>query len=276
MLGSIDGQQGILMAERTAFATESLQVLKAFHAAIQRVNNLGDNDIYRWYLASSGVGTQGQDQSNASDLKLNLIWPCTAQHIKKYSDQILRMVTETPEVYRNHIRPYMQAKKEGGSLNWVYNILEGRTEQEDVIFRDPGQHGQDEGFLMLPDLNWDRKSMGSLHLLALINRRDILSLRDLSKRYLPWLRYVRKRILEETVRMYPELEEDQLKLYVHCKFLVIWSTVFRARLIDTRPTDLLPLPYPCCQCDAGSRCHTGHWEGIRFGEYHLSVGDHVR
>ncbi|BCR92424.1 putative mRNA decapping hydrolase [Aspergillus chevalieri] len=215
MLGSIDGQQGILIAERTAFATESLQVLKAFHAAIQRVNNLGDNDIYRWYLASSGPDTQGQDQSNASDLKLNLIWPCTAQHIKKYSDQILRMVTETPEIHRNHIRPYMQAKKEGGSLNWVYNILEGRTEQEDVIFRDPGQHGQDEGFLMLPDLNWDRKSMGSLHLLALVNRRDIMSLRDLSKRHLPWLRYVRKRILEETVRMYPELEEDQLKLYVH-------------------------------------------------------------
>lgn len=221
MLGSIDGQQGILIAERTAFATESLEVLKAFHAAIQRVNNLGDNDIYRWYLASSGVDTQGQDQSNASDLKLNLIWPCTAQHIKKYSDQILRMVTETPETYRNYTRPYMQAKKEGGGLNWVYNILEGRTEQEDVIFRDPGQHGQDEGFLMLPDLNWDRKSMVSLHLLALVNRRDILSLRDLSRQHLPWLRYVRKRILEETVRMYPDLEEDQLKLYVHCKWLTI-------------------------------------------------------
>ena len=276
MLGSIDGQQGILIAERTAFATESLQVLKAFHSAIQRVNNLGDNDIYRWYLASSGADTQDQDQSNANDLKLNLIWPCTAQHIKKYSDQILRMVTETPEIYRNHIRPYMQAKKEGGSLNWVYNILEGRTEQEDVIFRDPGQHGQDEGFLMLPDLNWDRKSMGSLHLLALVNRRDILSLRDLSKRHLPWLRYVRKRILEETVRMYPELEEDQLKLYVHCKWLVIRSTVSEARLIVTRPTDLLPFPYPCGQCDVGSRCHAGYWKSFRVGEYHISAGDHVR
>lgn len=221
MLGSIDGKQGILIAERTAFATESLEVLKAFHAAIQRVNNLGDNDIYRWYLASSGDGkeTNGKDQGNTSDLKLNLIWPCTAQHIKKYSDQILRMVTETPEIYRDYIRPFMKAKKEGGSLNWVYNILEGRTEQEDVIFRDPGQqeHGPDEGFLMLPDLNWDRKTMGSMHLLALVFRRDIWSLRDLTKRDLPWLRYVRKRVLEETVRLYPELEEDQLKLYVHCK-----------------------------------------------------------
>ena len=215
MLGTIQGNQGILIAERAAFATESLQVLQAFHAAITRVNNLGDNDIYRWYLASSDVGEQ--DQEHASDLKLNLIWPCTAQHIKKYSDQALRMVTEAPEIYRDYIRPHMSAKREEGRLNWVFNILEGRTEQEDVITRDPGQHGPEDGFLMLPDLNWDRKTMGSLHLLALVQRRDIWSLRDLTKRHIPWLRYLRQRILEATVIMYPDLEKDQLKLYVHCK-----------------------------------------------------------
>lgn len=215
MLGTIQQKQGILIAERAAFATESLQVLQAFHAAITRVNNLGDNDIYRWYLASSGVGEQ--DQEHASDLKLNLIWPCTEQHIKKYSDQALRMVTEAPEIYRDYIRPHMSAKREEGRLNWVFNILEGRTEQEDVITRDPGQHGPEDGFLMLPDLNWDRKTMGSLHLLALVHRRDIWSLRDLTKRHIPWLRYLQQRILEATVNMYPDLEQDQLKLYVHCK-----------------------------------------------------------
>lgn len=215
MFGSIDGKQGILTAERAAFTTESLEVLRAFHAAIRQVNNLGDNDIYRWYLASSGSGNSGDDLP--SDLKLNLIWPCTEQHIRKYSDQILRMVTETPEVYRDYIRPYMSTKREEGRLNWVFNILEGRTEQEDVILRDPGQNGPEDGFLMLPDLNWDRKTMGSLHLLALVHRRDIWSLRDLTKRHIPWLQYLRQRILEATVNMYPDLEQDQLKLYVHCE-----------------------------------------------------------
>jgi hypothetical protein len=33
-----------------------------------------------------------------------------------------------------------QMKREEGRLNWVFNILEGRTEQEDVIMRDEG-HG---------------------------------------------------------------------------------------------------------------------------------------
>ncbi|BDD55755.1 hypothetical protein MPDQ_007335 [Monascus purpureus] len=210
LLGSIDGKQGILIAERAAFATESLQVLKAFHSSISRISNLGDNDIYRWYLASSAAGADGQPP----DLKINIIWPCTEQHIKKYSAQKVRMVTETPEIYRGYVRPYMKAKREEGRLNWVFNILEGRTEQEDVILKDSG-HGPDDGFLMLPDLNWDRKTIGSLHLLALVERRDIWSLRDLSKRHIPWLRYLRQRLLEATVKMYPELEQDQIKLYVH-------------------------------------------------------------
>ncbi|CAI7666881.1 unnamed protein product [Penicillium discolor] len=218
LLGTIDNTQGILVAERTAFATESLAILQAFHAAITRINNLGDNDIYRWYLASSNGHNNDPTPAEAAnpqqDLKLNLIWPCTARHIKKYSDQQLRMVTETAEIYRTHVRPYMHAKREEGQLGWVFNILEGRTEQEDVILRDEG-HGPEDGFLMLPDLNWDRKSLGSLHLLALVQRRDIWSLRDLKRSFVPWLKYLRGRVLEATVSMYPGLEEDQIKLYVH-------------------------------------------------------------
>lgn len=157
-----------------------------------------------------------------ADLKLNLIWPCTEQHIRKYSSQVLRVVTETPAIYSTHVRPYMQAKREEGRLNWVFNILEGRTEQEDVMMRDG--EGED-AFLVLPDLNWDRKTMGSLHLLGLVQRRDIWSLRDLKKRHLPWLRFLRKRLLEGAVAVFPELEVDQLKLYVHCTFPFFFSAL---------------------------------------------------
>ena len=237
MLGDIDGQQGLLIAERAAFATESLKVLQAFHAAITRVKNLGDNDIYRWYMASSGPSN---GHVPISDLKLNLIWPCTEQHIKKYSSQPVRMVTETPEIYRNYVRPYMNKKREEGRLNWVFNILEGRTEQEDVILRDTS-HGPQDGFLVLPDLNWDRKTMGSLHLLALVERRDIWSLRDLRKHHIPWLQYLRRRLLEATVKMFPELEVDQLKLYVHCKHS--WALLSFRNVDDRYKFELTRLIY---------------------------------
>jgi len=37
----------------------------------------------------------------------------------------------------------------------------------------------------------------------------------LKKKHIPWLKEMKAKILEATVKTYPELEEDQLKLYVH-------------------------------------------------------------
>ncbi|OJD19396.1 hypothetical protein AJ78_00666 [Emergomyces pasteurianus Ep9510] len=206
ILGFIDDAPGILIVERAAFVSDS-DSIKAMHAALTNVANLGANDIYRWYLASTG-----RNHVSPPDLKLNLIWPCTEQHILKYSAQNVRMVTETPEIYANYVRAYMQSKREGGRLNWVYNIIEGRKEQEDVIVRvsDP-----DEGFLLLPDLNWDRKTLGTLRLLCLVERRDIWSLRDLKKKHILWLKHMRAKVLDGVVKVYPQLERDQLKLYLH-------------------------------------------------------------
>ncbi|KAL9047095.1 MAG: hypothetical protein Q9214_000243 [Letrouitia sp. 1 TL-2023] len=210
LLGSIDDKSALLTAERAAFPSDT-QTLESFHKGIQKVNNLGANDIYRWYLASSTSG-----ETLPPDLKLNLIYPCTDQHIKKYSPQGVRMVTETPDFYKDHVRPYMQKKRDEGRLNWVFNIIEGRTEQKDVILRDSGEGANpDDGFLMLPDLNWDRKTLSSLHMLGLVERRDIWSLRDLKKSHVGWLKHMREKLLEATVKVYPGVERDQLKLYIH-------------------------------------------------------------
>lgn len=149
------------------------------------------------------------------DLKINLIYPCTETHVKKYSKQGVRMVIETQQIYAEKIRPYMIEKREQGRLNWVWNIIDGKTEVEDVIYRTPQGRDGEEGFLLLPDLNWDRKTMESLHLLGLVERRDIWSLRDLKKKHIPWLRHMKGKFIEATTSTYAGLERDQLKLYVH-------------------------------------------------------------
>ncbi|MCJ1423007.1 hypothetical protein MMC29_000888 [Sticta canariensis] len=186
--------------------------MELFQTSLVNITNLGDNDIYRWYLAS--LSHAAADDS--PDLKLTLISPCAELHIKKYSPQLLRMVTETPKIYQERVRPYMQNKREEGRLNWVFNILEGRTEQQDVMLRDPGQGGNpDGGFLLLPDFNWDRKTLTSLRLLALVERRDLWSLRDLRKSHVEWLKDMREKILDATIKLYSEIDKDMLKLYVH-------------------------------------------------------------
>ncbi len=245
LLGSIRSQPALLTLERAAFPTDP-SVIRTFLSGISNTTNLGANDIYRWYMASHSHGSQAPsengDAASPPDLKLNLIYPCTPAHIKKYSPQPLRMVTETATIYAQYIQPFMRRKREEGRLNWVFNIIEGRTEQEDVILRehssrttgsegDGEEKGDQEGFLLLPDLNWDRTTMGSLHLLALVERRDIWSLRDLRKRHVPWLKAMREKILGAAVRIYGHagVEEDMLKLYVHCMYIHL---------------PLLPLPLP--------------------------------
>ncbi|KUJ16228.1 scavenger mRNA decapping enzyme, partial [Mollisia scopiformis] len=214
LYGTIDSSPAILILERAPFPT-SETYLSQLPSTLSSIKNLGANDVYFWYLANSSPYTSDGQPADFADLKINLIYPCTEQHVKKYSKQGVRMVVETPEIYREHVRPYMLSKREQGRLNWVWNIIDGEAEVEDVIYRTPRGRDGDEGFLLTPDLNWDRKTMEGLHLLGLVERRDIWSLRDLKKKHIPWLRHMREKLLQATVKTYPELEEDQLKLYVH-------------------------------------------------------------
>jgi len=216
LLGTINSENALLTLERAAFPPSS-ETITVLHSTIANVKNLGANDIYAWYLANI------QPSVSTPDLKINLVYPCTAAHIKKYSPQTTRVVTETPSIYRDYVRPYMQRKREEGRLNWVYNIVEGRTEQEDVILRQPTELGHDrEGFLLLPDMNWDRKTMGSLRILGLVERRDLWSLRDLRRGDVGWLRRMIEKIEESVEKIYG-VDRDTLKLYVHCECLFVTS-----------------------------------------------------
>ena len=211
MLGTIHSKPAIFIAERAAFPADP-SYLAAFAPSLIHVKNNLFNDIYGSFLASTAA-------SEHHDIKIDLIWPCTEQHIKKYSTQGLRIITETSQIYTEHVRPFMQEKREAGRLNWVYNILEGRKEQEDIIYREQGE----EGFVAIPDLNWDRKTTTSLHVLAIVERRDIWSVRDLQKGHIIWLKHMREKLLNATCKIYPDVERDQLKLYFHCKLSLLHS-----------------------------------------------------
>ncbi|KAL7937890.1 HIT-like domain-containing protein [Trichoderma chlorosporum] len=222
--GTIDNEPAVMVVERATFPSSEVY-LAGLPSSLARLRNLGANDIYAWSMARTGPvesevkpdGDNGHENGVDffADLKINLIYPCTEAHVKKYSKQGVRFVTETPEIYKNHIRPFMQQKREQGRLNWVFNIIEGRTEVEDVIYRTKLGEAGDEGFLLLPDLNWDRKTLEGLHLLALVERRDIWSLRDLKKKHIPWLQHIKSKVVSATTQTYPSVEENQLKLYVH-------------------------------------------------------------
>ncbi|TID25838.1 scavenger mRNA decapping enzyme [Venturia nashicola] len=208
LLGYISSKPALLLVERAPFSS-NIPHLSSLATSLSSLTNLSNNDIYFWYMASTKSRTE--DKSQPDNLKINLIFPCTEKHVKKYSQQGLRWVVETPQIYKDHVRPYMQKQRDAGRLDWIFNIIQGRAEQEDILYR---EHGE-EGFLVSPDLNWDRKTMTSLHLLALVERRDIWSLRDLTPNHVTWLKHMRQKIMNAATKVYPELDQDQLKLYVH-------------------------------------------------------------
>lgn len=70
------------------------------------------------------------------------------QHIKKYSVQETRLVRETPELYERVVKPYI-ASLAPSTISWVYNILDGTAEAENVLHRDDDV---ETGFVLTPDL----------------------------------------------------------------------------------------------------------------------------
>ncbi|KAH6659221.1 HIT-like domain-containing protein [Truncatella angustata] len=214
LYGHVENQPALLVLERAPFP-DAPEYLSALPANLRSLTNLGNNDIYSWFLGSGGPVLQEDGRDKFADYKIDLVCPCTDKHIKKHSKQGHRLVTETPEIYRDKVRPYMQTNRDEGRLNWVYNIIEGRKEAEDVIYRTPLGRDGDEGFLMLPNLHWDRETIEALHLLGIVERRDLWSLRDLKKKHIQWLKHMRAKMIDATVQKYPQIEQDQLKLFFH-------------------------------------------------------------
>lgn len=69
----------------------------------------------------------------------------------------------------------------------MYNILEHKSESERIVFEDVDP---DNGFIMVPDLKWSGE-IDTLYLLAISNKRNIKSLRDLTQEHLPLLKNIK-------------------------------------------------------------------------------------
>lgn len=101
----------------------------------------------------------------------------------------------------------------------VYNILNHVTEADQILFEDPSPTS---GYVLLPDMKWDRKTLSSLYLVAIVHSREIRSLRDLRKAHIPLLNSIKR----EAARVVKEkwgVQTRGLRFYIHyqpsyCKY----------------------------------------------------------
>lgn len=96
-------------------------------------------------------------------------------------------------------------------FQWVYNILDHKKESERIIFEDPCKK---LGFILLPDLKWDGKTVETFYGLAIVHQLNLKSLRSLTAEHLPLLRNIQTKGVAAIQDKYG-LEESQLRIYLH-------------------------------------------------------------
>lgn len=109
---------------------------------------------------------------------------------------------ETYEEYLEFISKYKSERDQ-----WIYNILDGKEEQDHIIY-------QDEFVVIIPDYKWNKKDMNKLHILTLPKDKSLRSIRSLDSSHIDLLNHCKNKTLEVIKNIY-KINSDTLKMYFH-------------------------------------------------------------
>lgn len=204
ILGSIKNEHAIVTIEKSAFGVDDASSFNLDNV-VESIKLINNNDIYFWSLANLA-----QNIETNPGAKVNMIYPATETHIKKYSQQVSHYITETAEMYNTKVKAYIETQK-GDRIKWVYNILFHGKESETFLHHDKDPQN---GFVLLPDMKWDHITMDALYLVVIVNRTDISSVRDLNGSHLEFLQTLQETVKAITTKTFP-VPRDQLRLFIH-------------------------------------------------------------
>ncbi|CAD5206383.1 unnamed protein product [Bursaphelenchus okinawaensis] len=218
-----EDKPGVLLLNKLAFTEDGEQLNELIKNA--KVNRLSDNDIYGNFEVTPS------DKFNV--LKSTLIYPATDRHIDKYRLRTVCYITESADDYKEITLKFIKEKAFG--CDWVYNILDGKKEQDQVLYKDMNP---DTGFILLKDLKWDGKTVEEMYYQAIVIRRDLKSVRDLTDKELPLL----TNILESASKAIQEqhgVTQEKLFAYFHYQPSYYHLHVhFRSTRSDTNLTNI--------------------------------------
>lgn len=133
------------------------------------------------------------------------------------------LVHESPELYNNIVRPYIQSIVDNGkSLSWIHNIIEIKKEQERLLVNHPQ-------FIMNIDTKWrshpdpltvprkewfQHKAVEDLYCLGITKEKGIASLRDLTADHVPMLQSMIDEGYKAIETIYG-VESNQIRVFVH-------------------------------------------------------------
>ena len=153
---------------------------------IVKNNKTMENDIYEKYEATAEISGE-------------LI---VCNDVSKMKRTEKKLVRETYEEYLTSLK-----KRDPNKDKWIYNIIDGTSEQELILHRD-------ELCIIIPTYMWDSVNIEKLHILCLPTDITLRSIRSLTAAHIPLLEHMKKVTLE-TIKAKYGLDECYLKIFFH-------------------------------------------------------------
>jgi len=144
------------------------------------------NDIYEKYRATAEVECE---LIICNDINL----------MPRFEKKIIR---ETYQDYLKYIK-YRDPKKD----QWIYNIIDGTSEQELVLYRD-------DLCIVIPTYVWDGINTDKMHLLCLPTDITLRSIRSLTAEHIELLEHMKQTTLYIIKQRY-DIDEHYVKMFFH-------------------------------------------------------------
>ena len=154
--------------------------------SIIKENQTMKNDIYEKYEAKAEISGELIVCKDVTQMK---------QRVKK-------LVQEDYETYLQTLE-----KRDVKKDIWIYNIIDGISEQESILYRD-------DKCIVFINYFWDGKDIDKLQLLCMPIDRNLRSIRSLDASHISLLEHM-KSVSLQVIREKYGLEEEYIRMYFH-------------------------------------------------------------
>eukprot|EP00607_Mallomonas_marina_P009521 CAMPEP_0182417908 /NCGR_PEP_ID=MMETSP1167-20130531/2358_1 /TAXON_ID=2988 /ORGANISM="Mallomonas Sp, Strain CCMP3275" /LENGTH=352 /DNA_ID=CAMNT_0024591767 /DNA_START=20 /DNA_END=1078 /DNA_ORIENTATION=+ len=153
---------------------------------------------------------------------VEIIYPATDVDIKRHTRVQMHIINESYEMYETIVKPTILDTK---NIEWVYNILDGKKETDRVLYADKDA---ESGFMLIIDTKWrdhpdtstskeewkTHPSVKNLYCQALVNNRELRSIRDLRGHHADMLENLLKKSLETIEEVYG-IRRTEIRVFIH-------------------------------------------------------------
>jgi Scavenger mRNA decapping enzyme C-term binding len=195
----------------------------SFHEAVLKPDGSNDDQEGREPFQKMAKHDDSGLFKKAGVFKAELICPASDRQVNRAMPSPgLRLVNETPALYKAVTKAYIDGVVSSGSLSWIRNIVEVKKEKERLlhnaerwILNIDTKWRTHPDALTVPRSEWHQhESVADLYCLGIFKDDGVASLRDLTGDHLPILR----QMLEEGSKIIETVygvPNDQLRIFVH-------------------------------------------------------------